>query len=299
GRGRWARAPHLRARCRHHAHEGPARARLHAQRRSGVGVCEREEGSEVGVRSRRGVSHERLRGALSLHRVSRDLPQGARARSPEVCTRRRDRGADQDTERQRHRRPSRFTFLRSMGAGGPLRDPERPARAAGRQTLKREPATRRVCFVTCLAWPDISGSDAHVARALEARGIGVAGRPWNAEGASFDGFDAVIFRSSWDYHHTPEAFLAWLTRWKSAGVRFWNSPDLVRWNLTKRHLLDLEQRGVHVVPTHVLQEPASRHLPALLVQRGWAQAVVKPLVGASGHHATLVRPGDVQSVAAA
>ena len=153
--------------------------------------------------------------------------------------------------------------------------------------------------MTCLTWPGISESDAHVARALEARGIGVAGRPWNAEGASFDGFDAVIFRSSWDYHHTPEAFLAWLARWEGAGARFWNSPDLVRWNLTKRYLLDLEQRGVRVVPTQVLQEPASRHLPALLALRGWAQVVVKPLIGASGHQATLVRPEDVQSVAAA
>jgi len=31
----------------------------------------------------------------------------------------------------------------------------------------------RICFVTCLAWPDISASDAFVARALEARGTHV------------------------------------------------------------------------------------------------------------------------------
>ena len=158
---------------------------------------------------------------------------------------------------------------------------------------------RRVCFVTCLAWPGVSDSDAHVARALEARGISVTDLPWNAAEARFDGFDAAIFRSSWDYHHAPEAFLAWLTRWESAGVRFWNPPDLVRWNLTKRYLLDLEQRGVTVVPTVVLDEPASRHLPALLAERGWQEVVVKPLIGASGHDATLVRAEDVHAIAAA
>jgi hypothetical protein len=55
----------------------------------------------------------------------------------------------------------------------------------------------RVCFVTCLAWPDISDSDGHVQRALEGRGgISVTSIPWNAPEKRFDGFGAVIFRSS-------------------------------------------------------------------------------------------------------
>jgi glutathione synthase/RimK-type ligase-like ATP-grasp enzyme len=134
---------------------------------------------------------------------------------------------------------------------------------------------------------------------LEARGVSVTGIPWNAPEQRFDGFDAVIFRSSWDYHHEPEAYLAWLARWEAAGVRFWNPPDLVRWNLTKRYLLDLGQRGVGVVPTVVLEEPASTHLPWILAARGWSRAVVKPVVGASGHDATLVTPGRAHAVAAA
>jgi hypothetical protein len=159
--------------------------------------------------------------------------------------------------------------------------------------------TRRVCFVTCLAWPNISDSDLHVKRALEARHVTVAGLPWNAPEQRFDGFDAVIFRSSWDYHHEPEAFLDWLARWEAKGVRFWNPPDLVRWNLSKRYLLDLEQRGVGVVPTVMVDEPAALHLPLVLAERGWAAAVVKPAIAASGHQATLVTPESVRDVAAA
>jgi len=40
--------------------------------------------------------------------------------------------------------------------------------------------SRRVCFVTCLAWPNISDSDLHVKRALEVRNVTVTGIPWNA-----------------------------------------------------------------------------------------------------------------------
>jgi glutathione synthase/RimK-type ligase-like ATP-grasp enzyme len=159
--------------------------------------------------------------------------------------------------------------------------------------------SRRVCFVTCLAWPDISESDGHVARALESRGVAVTSRAWNDPQASFDGFDAVVFRSSWDYHHAPEAYLAWLRRWEAEGVRFWNPPALIRWNLTKRYLLELELAGVPVIPTVVLDDPAAIHLPAVLAERGWSKAVVKPVLGASGHDAALVGLADSGAVAAA
>ena len=53
--------------------------------------------------------------------------------------------------------------------------------------------SRRVCFVTCLASPNISDSDLHVKRALEVRKVTVTGIPWNAPEQRFDGFDAVIF----------------------------------------------------------------------------------------------------------
>ena len=159
--------------------------------------------------------------------------------------------------------------------------------------------SRHVCFVTCLAWPNISDSDLHVKRALEAREVTVIGLPWNAPEQRLDGFDAVIFRSSWDYHHAPEAFLDWLARWEAEGVRFWNPPELVRWNLSKRYLLDLEQRGVGVVPTVIVDESAAHHLPLVLAERGWRKAVVKPAIAASGHQATLVTPESVHDVAAA
>jgi len=160
-------------------------------------------------------------------------------------------------------------------------------------------SSSHVCFVTCRTWPDISESDRHVQQALEERGITVTGIPWNVSGARLDDVDLAIFRSSWDYHHSPEAFLAWLAGWESRGVRFWNPPDLVRWNLSKRYLLDLEQRGVSVVPTVLLEEPASHTLAAVLAQRGWDRAVVKPLFGASGYDATLVTTETAQGVAAA
>jgi len=154
----------------------------------------------------------------------------------------------------------------------------------------------RVCFVTCATWPAVSESDGFVARALERRGATMTPRAWNDATARFDGFDAVVFRSNWDYHHAPDDFLAWLARWEAAGVRFWNPPDLVRWNLSKRYLGDLERAGVPVVPTAYLDGDEPGALPALLSARGWATAVVKPMLSASAHGTVLVGPEEASAV---
>lgn len=111
---------------------------------------------------------------------------------------------------------------------------------------------------------------------------------WNDPQASFDGFDAVVFRSSWDYHHAAQAYLDWLQRWETAGVRFWNPPELIRWNLRKRYLLDLERAGVAIIPTVILDDAGPTALPAVLDERGWDRAVVKPVLSASAHDAVLV-----------
>src|SRR5262249_15533335 len=153
-------------------------------------------------------------------------------------------------------------------------------------------------FVTCLAWPDVSLSDSFVARALETRGAHVTGLPWNKEGARFDGFDAVVLRSSWDYHHAPDAYLAWLARWEAAGVAIWNTPALIRWNLSKAYLLDLEGAGLPVVPTLILDDEAAR-LPVIMAERGWDVGVVKPVVSASAHDTTLVPAAQADAVARA
>ena len=153
-----------------------------------------------------------------------------------------------------------------------------------------------VCFVTCATWPGVSESDGFVARALERHGATVTPLAWNDAAARFDGFDAVVFRSNWDYHHAPDAFLVWLARWESAGVRFWNPPRLIRWNLSKRYLGDLERAGIPVVPTAYLDGNDPGALPALLSDRGWGTAVVKPVLSASAHDTVLVGPGEAGTV---
>lgn len=157
----------------------------------------------------------------------------------------------------------------------------------------------RVGFVTCTTWPEISASDALAGAALERRGVGVDAVPWNGPDQEYDRLDALILRSNWDYHHEIDAFRAWLDRLDARHVRVWNPTPLVRWNLSKQYLLELAAAGVPIVPTIVLDGDATTRLPALLAERAWPAAVVKPVVSASAHDTVLVPEGGVDRVVAA
>jgi glutathione synthase/RimK-type ligase-like ATP-grasp enzyme len=122
-------------------------------------------------------------------------------------------------------------------------------------------------------------------------------------------YDAVVVRSTWDYHHRPAQFLQWIARLEAAGVPVWNPPALLRWNLDKRYLAELGGQGVVVVPTLTVPHGSETSLPAALASAGWDAAVVKPAVSASAHEtwrtsrtraeldaarfAALVRAGEV------
>ncbi len=146
-----------------------------------------------------------------------------------------------------------------------------------------------IVLVTCAAWPDLSRSDDCLAAALRARGHRVVAAPWNGPFAPFAGAAAVVVRSSWDYHEAVEAYRAWLGRLEPD--RTFNAPDLIRWNLSKAHVLDLGARGAPV--------PRSRLVPATpeavaqtLVALGLDEAVLKPAIGASGVGVERIRRGD-------
>ena len=66
-----------------------------------------------------------------------------------------------------------------------------------------------ITLATCAAWPALSTSDACLAAALRVRGRIVVSAPWNG---AFEPFahGLVVIRSTWDYHETPDAYVAWL-----------------------------------------------------------------------------------------
>jgi len=154
----------------------------------------------------------------------------------------------------------------------------------------------RVAFVTWSGGPDLSADDRLAADACAARGIEVEAVPWDVA-RDWTRYDALVIRSTWNYHLQPTQFAAWIDACEAAAVRLWNPPAVVRWNMDKRYLLQLGAAGLFVPETVVVPRGSTVGLDEVLREQGWTDAVVKPVVSASAFQT--FRTGDGQASAQA
>lgn len=140
-------------------------------------------------------------------------------------------------------------------------------------------STLRVALATA-ADLEVSDQDEHLlAPALRDVGIDVDIPVWDDPSIDWAGYDAVVIRSTWDYVTKYPAFLDWIER--VGGVtRLFNPPEVLRWNLHKGYLIELEDRGVPIVPTAWLGQGDRVDLEELAATRGWSDVVIKPAVDA-------------------
>jgi hypothetical protein len=151
---------------------------------------------------------------------------------------------------------------------------------------------QRIAMVTWHGLLDLANDDRLAAALLRSRGSEVAALAWDDPDADWSRFDAIVLRSCWDYHLRPAEFGAWIDRIEEAGARLWNPPALARWNAHKGYLLDLAAAGCAVVPTALLPRGDPSDLGALLADRGWSRAVLKPAIAASAFGARRIGPDD-------
>ena len=148
----------------------------------------------------------------------------------------------------------------------------------------------------------MTADDRLVADALGAGGYVVASAVWDDPAVEWRLFDAVVIRSTWDYHLEPERFVAWLRQRDADGSTLLNPASVVLANLNKRYLCDLAAAGVAVVPTLYLPAREQRLLVEVLDGRGWDEVVIKPAVSASAYgtwRTSRSAAGETQAVFAA
>jgi glutathione synthase/RimK-type ligase-like ATP-grasp enzyme len=120
-----------------------------------------------------------------------------------------------------------------------------------------------------------------LAEALERFGLRVVRADWSDPDFDWTETRCAVFRSTWDYFHRPREFSEWLARAESATTLI-NNAQLIRWNMDKHYLQDLERAGVEVVPTLFIEQNQAAGLAALAREAGWNDIVLKPAVSGAG-----------------
>jgi glutathione synthase/RimK-type ligase-like ATP-grasp enzyme len=152
----------------------------------------------------------------------------------------------------------------------------------------------RIALATAADQEPTDQDDAPLLAALAGAGHDADLVVWDDPAVTWDAFEAVLIRTTWDYHTRREAFVTWAAA-VEARTRLFNAAEVVRWNTHKGYLLELEERGAPIVPTAWLAQGDRVELAALAAARGWSEVVLKPAVGAGGAGIARLRPEDGQA----
>lgn len=152
-------------------------------------------------------------------------------------------------------------------------------------------------FATAADLPALTPDDCLAGEALAALGVQVEPVVWSEpERGSARRVAAVVIRSCWDYHLREREFRVWLDGLERRDLVVINELPLIRWNMHKKYMDELQQTGVPVVPTVWVKCGDARSLRDILDVAGWSEAVVKPAISACAHETWQVHGHDAAAM---
>ena len=118
---------------------------------------------------------------------------------------------------------------------------------------------------------------------LELLGLNVIIKDWKSKKFDWTKTEYAIFRSTWDYFDNFKLFSNWLEKNKYE-IKFINSLEIIKWNLDKVYLLELQEKGINIAPTILIKKNQPTTLKKLFEDTGWQEAVLKPTVSGAARH---------------
>lgn len=127
---------------------------------------------------------------------------------------------------------------------------------------------------------------------LEDLGWDVVTVSWRDEQTEWSDFAAVVIRTTWDYQRNPEKFLVVLSRIEASAAHLENQIDIVKWNLSKEYLLEMDARGIPIVPTLWAERYDAESFDRWLDRLGSNEVIVKPVISATAEHTYRLKSYD-------
>ena len=144
--------------------------------------------------------------------------------------------------------------------------------------------SRRCCFLSMDDMGHYVADDDLAISPLEELGWKVETVSWRDASVDWNDFEIVVIRTPWDYQRSPDEFLSVLEKIDSSSARLENPLDVVKWNLDKRYLRDLESRGLPIVPTIWDGVYDQRVFYRWMADLGCDELIIKPTVSATAEH---------------
>ncbi len=126
--------------------------------------------------------------------------------------------------------------------------------------------------------------------------------PWRRSGIDWATYDAVYIAAPWDYPQDPDRFLRVLEDIDASPAILVNDLSLVRWNLAKTYLRDLEARSAQIVPSRWSDASAGNWFDVGGIDESFRafgdRIIVKPVISTNATDTFLVsRPVAAETTA--
>ncbi len=131
-----------------------------------------------------------------------------------------------------------------------------------------------------------------VVEALEKEGLKPTRLAWDDKNFDWNNTKAVLFRSTWDYFDRFDEFSQWMEK-VSRQTQLINSEKIIRWNIDKHYLQDLENMGVHTLPTVFIEKDSTTSLEQLLKETRWNKCILKPCISGGARHTYKIDPENM------
>jgi len=108
---------------------------------------------------------------------------------------------------------------------------------------------------------------------------------WRKENINWNQYQAVIIRSTWDYQDDANAFMQVLSEIENSNSVLLNSLNIVKWNINKNYLREVEKKGAEIIPTLWLETFDFSLVSGYFDYFKTEQIVIKPTVSANSDNA--------------
>ena len=130
---------------------------------------------------------------------------------------------------------------------------------------------------------NVLDEDNYVKHALENLSLNVGRLAWDDKYFDWSTTKYVLFRTTWDYFDRFDEFSKWLDK-VSKQTKLLNSEKIIRWNIDKHYLLDLKQKGTHIIPTIYIEKNSQITLQYLHQKNNWNETILKPCISGGARH---------------
>ncbi|WP_299336329.1 hypothetical protein [uncultured Psychroserpens sp.] len=136
--------------------------------------------------------------------------------------------------------------------------------------------------------------DRLVYHALEQVGLKTLRLAWDDMFFDWSTTKSVLFRTTWDYFDRFDEFSEWLEI-VTKQTTLLNSEAIIRWNIDKHYLLDLQNNGVHIAESHFIEQDAKVTLAQLHDILDWNNTVLKPCISGAARHTYKLNPDNLEA----